>query len=49
MRPKSLNFEQLVQQNKRELLEDEKSLSQLEMRLDKKQSDATEKTTQERH
>ncbi|UJL47782.1 FbpB family small basic protein [Virgibacillus sp. NKC19-16] len=48
MRPKSLNFEQLVQQNKRELLDDEKSLSQLEMRLDKKQADATEKTP-ERH
>lgn len=48
MRPKSLNFEQLVQQNKRELLDDEKSLSQLEMRLDKKQADATEQN-QERH
>lgn len=48
MRPKSLNFEQLVQQNKRELLDDEKSLSQLEVRLDKKQADATEQN-QERH
>ncbi|WP_373895863.1 FbpB family small basic protein [Virgibacillus natechei] len=48
MRPKSLNFEQLVQQNKRELLDDEKSLSQLEIKLEKKQADAREKT-QERH
>ncbi|GAB3068391.1 FbpB family small basic protein [Virgibacillus ainsalahensis] len=37
MRPKSLNFEQLVQQNKQELLDDEKRINQIELRLKKKQ------------
>ncbi|GAB3059572.1 FbpB family small basic protein [Virgibacillus ainsalahensis] len=39
MRPKSLNFEQLVQQNKQALLEDEKQLSKIELRLEKRQTD----------
>ncbi|WP_164669204.1 FbpB family small basic protein [Virgibacillus doumboii] len=38
MRPKYQNFEELVKQNKQELLEDEDRLKQLELRLDKKQS-----------
>ncbi|MEC5426038.1 FbpB family small basic protein [Virgibacillus sp. C22-A2] len=37
MRPKTLNFEQLVSQNKQELLEDEKIMSQIELRIEKKQ------------
>lgn len=37
MRPKRLSFEQLVNQNIRELLDDENSLDQLEIRLEKKQ------------
>ncbi|MCF3944748.1 FbpB family small basic protein [Oceanobacillus alkalisoli] len=36
MRPKRMSFEQLVSQNIRELLDDENSLDQLEMRLEKK-------------
>ncbi|RKQ37330.1 FbpB family small basic protein [Oceanobacillus halophilus] len=36
MRPKSLNFEQLVKQNKQELLDDESSINQIELRLEKK-------------
>lgn len=36
MRPKSLNFEQLVEQNKQELLDDDKSIQQIELRLEKK-------------
>ncbi|WP_082918071.1 FbpB family small basic protein [Oceanobacillus sp. Castelsardo] len=36
MRPKILNFEQLVEQNKQELLNDEKSIDQIELRLEKK-------------
>lgn len=39
MRPKTLNFEQLVNQNKQELLSDEQRISQIEMRLEKKQTD----------
>ncbi|MFA1818735.1 FbpB family small basic protein [Virgibacillus oceani] len=45
MRPKTLNFEQLVQQNKQELLEDEKSISKIEMRLEKKQEEEAAKKT----
>ncbi|CEI84462.1 hypothetical protein J18TS1_13120 [Oceanobacillus oncorhynchi subsp. incaldanensis] len=37
MRPRSLNFEQLVDMNRQELLNDEKSISQIEEKLDKKQ------------
>lgn len=40
MRPKSLNFEQLVLQNKQELLNDEESITQIEQRLEKKQEEA---------
>ncbi|WP_164217895.1 FbpB family small basic protein [Virgibacillus sp. YIM 98842] len=40
MRPKTLNFEQLVQQNKQELMRDEKSISNIEMRLEKRQEEA---------
>lgn len=44
MRPKTLNFEQLVNQNKQELLSDEERVSQIEMRLEKKQAElVTEK------
>lgn len=40
MRPiKYQNFEDLVQQNKQELLKDENELEQIELRLEKKQSD----------
>jgi Fur-regulated basic protein B len=39
MRPKTLNFEQLFQQNKQELMEDKRELSQIEVRLEKRQSD----------
>ncbi|MFB4169508.1 FbpB family small basic protein [Virgibacillus sp. JSM 102003] len=40
MRPiKYQNFEELVQQNKQELLRDENELEQIELRLEKKQSD----------
>ncbi|MBM7598762.1 hypothetical protein JOC34_001119 [Virgibacillus halotolerans] len=38
MRPKTLTFEQLVNENRQELLEDEKKISQIEMRLDKKRA-----------
>jgi len=41
MRPKSLNFEQLVQQNKQELLDDEKQMNQIEIRLENKQAKLT--------
>lgn len=41
MRPKSLNFEQLVNQNRQELLEDEKRITQIEKNLEKKQTDLT--------
>ena len=37
MRPRSLNFELLVDMNRQELLNDEKSISQIEEKLDKKQ------------
>ena len=40
MRPKTLNFEQLVQQNKQELMRDEKSISNIEMRVEKRQAEA---------
>lgn len=36
MRPKRMSFEQLVSQNIRELLDDENSINQLEMRLEKR-------------
>lgn len=39
MRPKTLTFEQLVNENRQELLEDEKKISQIELRLEKKQAD----------
>ncbi|GGB53453.1 FbpB family small basic protein [Virgibacillus dakarensis] len=38
MRPKSQTFEQLVKQNRQELLQDQKSINQIEMRLEKKQA-----------
>ncbi|MGJ9459848.1 FbpB family small basic protein [Oceanobacillus sp. CF4.6] len=37
MRPRSLNFEQLVNVNRQELLNDKESISKIEMRLEKKQ------------
>lgn len=36
MRPKKLNFEQLVKQNKQELLRDEDSIKQIELRIEKR-------------
>ncbi|MFC2950274.1 FbpB family small basic protein [Virgibacillus sediminis] len=39
MRPKSLNFEQLVQQNKQELLENKKEITKIEMRLERRQEE----------
>ncbi|ASN06468.1 FbpB family small basic protein [Virgibacillus necropolis] len=41
MRPKILNFEELVKKNRQELLDDEKKITQIEMRLEKKQTDLT--------
>ncbi|HLR63734.1 MAG TPA: FbpB family small basic protein [Lentibacillus sp.] len=38
MRAKPLKFEQLVQENKQELMSDAKQISQIELRLDKKQA-----------
>ncbi|MFC3040541.1 FbpB family small basic protein [Virgibacillus xinjiangensis] len=38
-RSNRLDFEQLVQENKQELLEDEKQLSQIEKRLEKRQEE----------
>lgn len=40
MRPKYLNFEDLVLQNKEDLLADKRKVEQLEMRLEKKQFDS---------
>ncbi|WP_010529570.1 FbpB family small basic protein [Lentibacillus jeotgali] len=40
MRAKPPKFEQLVQENKQELMSDEKQISQIELRLDKKQAAA---------
>jgi len=45
MRPKSLNFEQLVQHNKNEILKDEKKVSEIEQRLEKKKSAYCSKNT----
>jgi hypothetical protein len=42
MRPKTLTFEQLVNENRQELLEDEKRISQIEIRLEKKQTALTD-------
>ncbi|MFC3039914.1 FbpB family small basic protein [Virgibacillus xinjiangensis] len=39
MRPKSLNFEQLVQKNKEELLDNEKEITKIEMRLERRQEE----------
>ncbi|WP_077324120.1 FbpB family small basic protein [Virgibacillus siamensis] len=41
MRRKNLNFEQLVNQNRKELLEDKEKITRLEIRLEKKQTDVT--------
>lgn len=37
MRPKKLRFEQLVHQNKQEILNDKNKMKQIELRLEKKQ------------
>ncbi|GIO20576.1 hypothetical protein J18TS1_36760 [Oceanobacillus oncorhynchi subsp. incaldanensis] len=37
MRPKTLNFEQLVDSNRQELLNDAKRIAQIEEKLEKKQ------------
>lgn len=47
MRPKTLRFEQLVNQNKQELLNDENSISQIELRLEKKQEALVEQKRKE--
>lgn len=41
VRPKTLNFEQLVAQNRQEIIEDEKRTNKIEIRLEKKQTDLT--------
>lgn len=38
MRPKIQTFDELVTQNKEELMQDQKSISQIETRLEKKQT-----------
>ncbi|ASN05927.1 FbpB family small basic protein [Virgibacillus necropolis] len=43
MRPKTQNFEDLVKQYKQELLSDEKELSQIEIRLENKQTKKEQK------
>lgn len=43
MRPKTQNFEELVNQYREELLTDEKKLSQIETRLENKQTKKEEK------
>ncbi len=43
MRPKTLNFEQLVKKNKQELLEDEHSITRIEKKLESKQIELVEK------
>lgn len=43
MRPKRLNFEQLVDQNIKDILDDENSIDQLEIRLEKKHEISSEK------
>lgn len=43
MRTGSLNFNQLVQQNKNEILKDKKRISEIEQRLEKKQEDTAQK------
>ncbi|WP_405100620.1 FbpB family small basic protein [Oceanobacillus sp. FSL H7-0719] len=48
MRPKRLNFEQLVNQNIKDLLDDENSLNQLELRLEKKH-EVNSRKQRERH
>jgi len=47
MRPKTLRFEQLVSQNKQELLNDEKSIKQIELRLERKQEALVEQKRNE--
>lgn len=39
VRPRYLNFEQLVHQNKQELLNDENELSEIEMRFENRQAE----------
>ncbi|MFC4556933.1 FbpB family small basic protein [Virgibacillus kekensis] len=39
MRPKHQNFEELVKKNKQELLADENELKEIELRLEKKQTE----------
>ncbi|WP_077325873.1 FbpB family small basic protein [Virgibacillus siamensis] len=43
MRPKYQSFDELVKQNKKELLEDEKQLQQIELRLEKKREKNSKK------
>ena len=43
MRPKKLNFEQLVKQNKQELLRDEDSINQIELRIEKRHKQRLDK------
>lgn len=43
MRPKTLSFEQLVKQNKQELLEDENSISRIERKLENRKMELVKK------
>lgn len=47
MRPKTLRFEQLVHQNKQEILNDEKTLKMIEQRIEKKQEALVEQQRKE--
>jgi len=42
MRGKLLNYEQLVKENKQDLLEDESRIEQIELRLEKRQTKLVE-------
>lgn len=48
MRPRLQTFEQLVNENKKELLQDEEKLSQIEIRLEKKQESKQKEKQQKR-
>ncbi|TQS75724.1 FbpB family small basic protein [Ornithinibacillus gellani] len=43
MRRRLSKYEQLVQQNKQDLLRDEKKIAQIELRLEKRQTDLVKK------
>lgn len=47
MRPKYLNFEQLVNQNRQELLNDENEINEIELRLERRQAELVANKRQE--